>query len=121
MAERARSCSGEGFDAAGRGRATGASTVTGGRLDCCASAPENDATAIKPATAETFRPELLSGFSFAELFVADARNDFGILALLINPIPKIQLQLIHAFALRVESLGIDREIFGQRDLMKLQR
>ena len=47
-------------DAAGRGRATGASTVTGGRLDCCASAPENEATAIRPATAVTFLPELFS-------------------------------------------------------------
>jgi len=77
---RARTWSGEGVDVAGRGRATGASIVTGGRLDCCASAPENEATAIRLATAETFRPELLSNFSSTELTVAIDRNDLGAFA-----------------------------------------
>jgi len=90
-AVRARTWSGEGFDAAGRGRATGASTVTGGRFDCCASAPENEATAIRPATAETFRPELLSNFSSTELIVAIERNDLGAFA---SPIPFAPLNSI---------------------------
>jgi hypothetical protein len=87
-AVRARSWSDEGFDAGGRGRATGASTVTGGRFGCCASAPENEATAIRPATAETFLPELLSNFAPTELTVAIERNDLGAFAL---PITRPQL------------------------------
>src|SRR5207247_5361875 len=79
-AERARIWSGEGFEAAGRGRATGASTVTGGRLDCCASAPENDATAMRPATAETFLPELFSVVWPTELIAASKRSDLGAFA-----------------------------------------
>src|SRR5438046_8535906 len=83
-AERARSWSAEGLAAAGRGRATGASTVTGGRLDCCASAPENDATAIKPATAETFLPELFSTVWLTELIATLKRSDLGALVLFIT-------------------------------------
>jgi hypothetical protein len=73
--------------AAGRGRATGASTVTGGRFDCCASAPENEATAIIPATAETFRPEQLSNFSLTEFIAALERSDLGVFALFIPRAP----------------------------------
>jgi hypothetical protein len=52
--------------------------LTGGRLDdCCASAPENDATAISPATAETLVPEAPSIFPSAKLTAAIARNDRG--------------------------------------------
>jgi hypothetical protein len=77
---RALTWSAVGFDAAGRGRATGASIVTGGRDDCWASAPENEATAIRPATAETFLPEWLSGLSGTGLIAATDRNDLGIFA-----------------------------------------
>ena len=56
--------------------ATGASTFTGGRFDCCACAPlDTDATAIRPATAETVLPESLSKL-FIE-FAATERNDCG--------------------------------------------
>src|SRR5437660_11375861 len=79
-AERARSWSADGLAAAGRGRATGASTVTGGRLDCCASAPENDATAIRPATAETVLPELFSIAWLTELIAPSKRSDLGAFA-----------------------------------------
>jgi hypothetical protein len=82
-AVRARNASGDGLDEAGRGRATGASTVTGGRGACCASAPENEATAIRPATDETFLPELLSILSPTELIAAIERNDLGALVLFI--------------------------------------
>jgi len=85
IALRARTCSGDGFDAAGRGRVTGASTVTGGRFDCCASAPENDATAIRPATADTFVPEPPSNLSSTRSTIAIERNDLGAIA---RPIPR---------------------------------
>jgi hypothetical protein len=78
----------------GRGRVTGASTVTGGRLDC-ASAPENDATAIRPATAVTFRPERLSDFSLAEFIAAFERSDLGVFALFIHS-PQTKIQSAHA-------------------------
>src|ERR1700709_1769843 len=80
IAGRARSASGEGLEAAGRGRATGASTVTGGRLDCCASAPENEATAIRPATAETALPSSFSIVWLTELIAASKRSDLGAFA-----------------------------------------
>src|SRR5204862_4865974 len=76
-AVRARIWAAEGFAAAGRGRATGASTVTGGKLDCCASAPENDAAAIRPATAVTVLPELFSNVWLTELIAASKRSDLG--------------------------------------------
>ena len=41
---------------------------------------ENDATAIKPATAETRFPELSSGLSSTELIAAKSRNDLGVIA-----------------------------------------
>ena len=115
-AVRARSWSGEGFDAAERGRATGASIVTGGRFDCCASAPENEATAISPATAETFRPELLSNFSSTELIVAIERNDLGAFA---SPIPFAPLRhsnsLMRFICSERQSVGIGRKNWGQCD------
>ena len=74
---RARICSGDGLEAAGFGRATGASTVTGGRSDCFAFAPETDATAIRPATALTFLPETVSKPSALALTAANERNDRG--------------------------------------------
>jgi hypothetical protein len=81
--------SGVGFEAAGRGRATGASTVTGGRFvfDCCASAPDNVATAIRLATAETFRPEWFSNVSLIEFNAAYERNELGIFAVFILNAP----------------------------------
>ena len=57
--------------------------IAGGRLDCCASAEENEATAMSPATAETL-PTLASDGLLIRSAAAIVRNDLGILALLIN-------------------------------------
>jgi len=45
---------------------------------------ENEATAIRLATARTFRPELLSNFSSTRVDRRDERNDLGAFA---SPIP----------------------------------
>src|SRR5882757_867567 len=87
-AVRARSWAAEGFAAAGRWRATGASTVTGGRLDCWASAPENDATAIRPATAVTVLPELFSMDWLTDLIAVSKRSDFGAFILFMTRAPE---------------------------------
>jgi hypothetical protein len=59
-------------------RATGASTLTGGRSDGCASAPETDATAIRPATADTLL-EMPSNFPALSWIAAFARSDRGVM------------------------------------------
>ncbi|MFK4540024.1 hypothetical protein ABIA00_008207 [Bradyrhizobium ottawaense] len=108
---RARTCSGEGFDDVGRGRSTGASTVTGGRFDCCACAPlDTDATAIKLATAETFLPETPANFSSTRPNAATERNDFGATTC---PITKRPIFLFAHSLRRTMSVGIDHKIAGQ--------
>ncbi len=51
-------------------------------MGCWASAPENDATAIRPATAETVLPELFSITWPTELIAVLKTRDFGAFTLL---------------------------------------
>jgi hypothetical protein len=83
---------------------------------CCASAPENEATAISPATAETFRPELLSNFSSTELIVAIERNDLGAFAspILFAPLSHPN-SLMRFICSERQSVGIGRKKSGQCD------
>jgi hypothetical protein len=76
-----------GFGAARCGRATGASIVTGGRLDCCASAGEKEAAAMRPATADTLPTELTSSDLSIDPAATTVRNDLGTLALLMKRSP----------------------------------
>ena len=71
--------------------------MTGGSA-CCASAPENDATAIKPAIAETFLPELPSIASSTRPLVAIKRNDRGAFICPIPraPIPEFNPKILHS-------------------------
>jgi len=65
-------------------------------LDCCASALEKEATAISPATADTFGPELFSKDSPTSSTVATERNDRGATARPIFTRPKFPFHFADA-------------------------
>src|SRR5581483_9206734 len=84
-AARARNCSAVGLVAAGFLRTTGASTVTGGKDESCASAAVNDATAIMQPTV-TLRPVPASRTSLIRSALLKDRSERGaLIATIVHP------------------------------------
>jgi hypothetical protein len=82
-------------------------------VDCCASAPENDATAIKLATAETFVAEY--PVPSAEPTTASKRSDLGALTLLISSTPPKSTFVAKSRCDELSLSVIEREFFYQCD------
>jgi len=75
-----------------------------------------EATADQAATAETFRPELLSNFSSTELIVAIERNDLGAFVSPIPFAPLTNFQFVMRFICASDKVLVSGEKLGSMRL-----